>query len=536
MGNDNRIPGSNGDSAPRRGPVNVEALRQTAEELFARHDYAQAAGLLATIPPSERTPEVRNLFKIAQGLGQEVASLLARLKGRIEARQIDELEPVLERLLEIAPTNVFGKQLRETLATYRKIPRARRTYRFGAAGELLEAELPGVPWRLVAGIVLGVAIALGGWKAWSNRAATLVVQVDAARGKSWIAGRAGGEVPGDLVLRVGDRRVPLPGTGTELSLVPGRYDYEVFVGTVRVLGPLRLKVDHFGANLLTLVPPFSQPVFDVAAADRDRLPPGEPFVFDGGRGQAGGLADGPPPPREGSVAGLSAEDDLPIEVQLAADEPPPAPEGVPAGEWGTFISPLADCRFDHRERRGLLVVGPGDHTLDIERNTMTAPRVLRPVRGNFTYQVDISGIALPQSESIVIGRNPFIGAGILIWNDRRNYIRLERAGVTGADRRQSNYVSFEHRKAGDFVKAGSSRDGFLTTVHTTFLVRRMGSRIHAWGANTPAPLQYIGSIRVDWPDELQIGVVGNNGTEHGLEVHLQWGEPRNVPDPPLPLD
>lgn len=531
MGNDSRVPGSDGHSGSPRGPATAEALRQTAEELFARHDYAEAAGLLATIPPSERTPEVRNLFRIAQGLSREVASLLAQLRGRIETRQVEELEPMLERLLEIAPTNAFGKQLRETLATYRKIPRARRAYRFGPAGDLLEAEVRGLPWKLLAGIALGLALALGGWKAWNSRAATLVVQIDAVQGRSWIAGRAGGAVPGDLVLRVGDRRVPLPGGGTELSLPPGRYDYEVFAGAVRVLGPLRLDVDYFRANLLTLAPPFPEPAFDVASVDPAGFAPGDPIGFDD-RGPIRGPAEEMPVP---SQEAWGAEDDLPIEPTLAEDEAPPRPEGVAVGEWGTFVSPLEDCRFEYKERRAKLVVGPGDHTLDIERNVMTAPRVLRPVRGNFNYQVDVSGIALPESDSVIPTRRPFIGAGIVVWNNRQNYIRLERAGVTGVDNRQSNYASFEHRKEGDIVKAGSSRDGLLTTVHTTFLVRRIGSRIHAWAANTPAPLKYIGAIRVDWPDELQIGVVGNNGTEGELEVHLQWGEPKNIPDPPLDL-
>lgn len=529
MGNDNRVPGSDGHSGSPRGPVSAEALRQTAEELFARHDYAQAAGLLATIPPSERTPEVRNLFRIAQGLGREVASLLAQLKGRIETRQVDELEPILERLLEIAPTNAFGKQLRETLATYRKIPRARRAYRFGAAGDLLEAEVRGVPWKLLAGIALGLALVLGGWKAWSSRAATLVVQIEAVKGRSWLAGRAGGDVPGDLVLRIGDRRFSLPGGGTQLSLPPGRYDYEVFAGAVRVLGPQRLDVDYFGANLLTLAPPFAEPVFDVASVDSAGFAQGEPIGFDD-RGPPRGATDDMPVP---STESWGAEDDLPIAPTLAEDEAPPKPEGVAVGEWGTFISPLEDCRFEYKERRAKLVVGPGDHTLDIERNVMTAPRVLRPVRGNFNYQIDVSGIAYPQGDSVVSGRRPFIGAGIVVWNNRQNYIRLERAGMTMADFSQDNFASFEHRKNGEFVRMGSPRDGLLTTVHTTFLVRRIGSRIHGWASNTPAPFRYIGAIRVDWPDELQIGVVGNNGTEQELEVHLQWGEPKNVPDPPL---
>ena len=59
--------------------------------------------------------------------------------------------------------------------------------------------------------------------------------------------------------------------------------------------------------------------------------------------------------------------------------------------WGQAIDPDKDCKFQ-AEKGGLTIVVPGkDHDLGIERGVMNAPRVLRPVEGDFIVQVKVSG-------------------------------------------------------------------------------------------------------------------------------------------------
>ena len=61
---------------------------------------------------------------------------------------------------------------------------------------------------------------------------------------------------------------------------------------------------------------------------------------------------------------------------------------------------------------------PGtDHALCVEQNRMNAPRVLRPIEGDFIAQVRVAGDFPGASKSVVPTRQAFHGAGLLLWQD-----------------------------------------------------------------------------------------------------------------------
>ena len=89
---------------------------------------------------------------------------------------------------------------------------------------------------------------------------------------------------------------------------------------------------------------------------------------------------------------------------------------------------------------------------------MNAPRVLQEVEGNFIVQVRVSGGFPKGAKSVVDQRRPFHGAGLLVYQDDKTYVRLERAEVNGGDA-GFHYANWELRRGGEWVRQGSSSDG-----------------------------------------------------------------------------
>jgi RNA polymerase sigma factor (sigma-70 family) len=101
------------------------------------------------------------------------------------------------------------------------------------------------------------------------------------------------------------------------------------------------------------------------------------------------------------------------------DAPPAAAEGLTLYGWGHVIDPDGDCNFTVESNRltNRLKIGvPGtDHGLGVERGQMNAPRVLQEIEGDFIIQVRVSGDFPKGAKSVVEGRRPFFGAGILVY-------------------------------------------------------------------------------------------------------------------------
>ena len=97
--------------------------------------------------------------------------------------------------------------------------------------------------------------------------------------------------------------------------------------------------------------------------------------------------------------------------------------------WGSLIDPDGDCSFLIQSDRVSIQVPGSPHGLSSEIDRMNAPRILQDIRGDFAVEVRIDGKFLP-GESTFAGRAAYNGAGVLLWQDDGNYIRLERAVYT----------------------------------------------------------------------------------------------------------
>jgi alpha-L-fucosidase len=112
-----------------QGPAIVES----AIELIASHDYAEAGRLLRAVPDEYRSPEAAKLLDKVTKLEQETERLNARMHQAVSARQYDGLQDDLSRLVEIQPGNLTARELHAKLSTYG----AGQPYRFDKSGNLL---------------------------------------------------------------------------------------------------------------------------------------------------------------------------------------------------------------------------------------------------------------------------------------------------------------------------------------------------------------------------------------------------------------
>jgi RNA polymerase sigma factor (sigma-70 family) len=127
--------------------------------------------------------------------------------------------------------------------------------------------------------------------------------------------------------------------------------------------------------------------------------------------------------------------------------------------WGQPIDPDGDCSFDLENRRLTIKVPGKGHGLEAEVNALNAPRVLREIEGDFIADLEVEGAFKPRGPSANPNGFPFVGAGLLLWSDDGNYIRLERAaivrdehllnpagGAGGQDEQLVPYILFQERR------------------------------------------------------------------------------------------
>src|SRR6266576_6100931 len=111
---------------------------------------------------------------------------------------------------------------------------------------------------------------------------------------------------------------------------------------------------------------------------------------------------------------------------LAGDNPAPSD----LSGWGRVLDPSRDCEVSlDLERNRLKIRVPGTpHVLSAEdpKLPMNAPRIVRRVRGDFTAEVRVLG-RLEPGRSRTTYYDPYHGAGLIVWQDPSNYLRLERA-------------------------------------------------------------------------------------------------------------
>ena len=188
--------------------------------------------------------------------------------------------------------------------------------------------------------------------------------------------------------------------------------------------------------------------------------------------------------------------------------------------WGKFIDPDGDCKLSIQKGRVAIAIPGAVHALSAERGQVNAPRVLRDVQGDFIAEVRVSGITPPDSASLVLSRRPFRGAGLLLWQDAGNYVRLERAGMVFEGKHLS-YASFEARKDRRFVRMGDGSEHPLDGEATFLRLERRGGTVLGSVSRDGIRWTTLEPLTVDMPRRVQIGIAASHNTSSPIEPQFE---------------
>jgi regulation of enolase protein 1 (concanavalin A-like superfamily) len=185
--------------------------------------------------------------------------------------------------------------------------------------------------------------------------------------------------------------------------------------------------------------------------------------------------------------------------------------------WGTAIDPGEDCEI-RPVARSLTVKLPGTlHDLNPDSGKLNAPRIIRPVEGDFSITVKVAGDFKPGGTSTNPKGVPYNGAGIIIWSDPDNFIRLER----GAMLRQGKigtYIAFEEREGG---YRGAVHNGRFQAGDCYLRVERKGSRIFGAVSTDGSKWQCLKPIETVWPPRLRVGLPAINSSSEPFTVRFE---------------
>jgi len=268
------------------------------------------------------------------------------------------------------------------------------------------------------------------------------------------------------------------------------------------------------------------PAPQAASPDRGRMPKVSPErqTARAKAADSSGTRPERPPTQTGSVPTQTAES-KPQESAggaAAAARPKTVMAIVKPPEWGDVIDPDRDCRIvvePQRDRATIFVPGR-PHILSAEIGRVNAPRVLRELKGDFDVKVRVTGTDHPGGRATTSQYAPYHGAGILVWQDQENYVRLEIA--TDLQRGKSrSYVNFEYRKDGTLAASSGLPNGDGSN---HLRLKRRGNEIHA--AFGPDGLRWTSfpPLLAKLNDRLNVGVSAINTATKPLTAELEGFE------------
>jgi regulation of enolase protein 1 (concanavalin A-like superfamily) len=148
---------------------------------------------------------------------------------------------------------------------------------------------------------------------------------------------------------------------------------------------------------------------------------------------------------------------------------------------------------------------------------MNAPRILREAIGDFDATVRVAGPFHPAGSRTVKEYAPYHGAGILLWQDADNYVRLEIA----ADLQHGKvrpYVNFELRKDGALAV---SRGLKIEDGASHLRLRRRGDDISAGFSDDGVIWKSFTPLSAKLKERLSVGVSAINTATKPLTVELE---------------
>jgi S1-C subfamily serine protease/regulation of enolase protein 1 (concanavalin A-like superfamily) len=207
--------------------------------------------------------------------------------------------------------------------------------------------------------------------------------------------------------------------------------------------------------------------------------------------------------------------------------------GKAKGPIGTFAvlgplvdshkQPVKDCKLKRDSNSLTIDVPPGVRLLSNEVDLRNAPMTLTDVLGDFVAQVRVTGTMIPGTElpksKIKMLPGTFQGAGLLLWQDPKNYIRVERSVSN-----KRGQVMISSKALVEIVKGGKSLAAFYVDISDGPLYLRLqridgalsffyGYDGRTWVTNR--------KLAVAFPAKIQVGLLACNMSKQALSAQFE---------------
>ena len=197
--------------------------------------------------------------------------------------------------------------------------------------------------------------------------------------------------------------------------------------------------------------------------------------------------------------------------------PRPEPTGKPLGTWGTLIDPDGDCKIEVKGKTLQVAIPETHHDLNADNDKLNAPRVLREVTGDFTMSVKVGGDFKPSTVSTNPKAVPYIGGGIVVWQDSNNYIFLGRAGINRRGK-IGEFAAFEEREWGT---RGALNNKGIDQGGVYLKVERRGNRIMGSTSKDGKNWTRLDPMETSYPATIKVGLYAINGCNQPTTVEFE---------------
>jgi regulation of enolase protein 1 (concanavalin A-like superfamily) len=191
--------------------------------------------------------------------------------------------------------------------------------------------------------------------------------------------------------------------------------------------------------------------------------------------------------------------------------------------WGKVTDPDGDCTIKSDNKK--LTITVPDSTHDLNASTgMNSPRVLQEVEGDFTAQVRVSGDFVPGQKSTNNVSTPFKGAGLLVWQDDKNYLRLERNRFWIDQNKSACFPPLlEYFEDGQYQDTDPevTSEPFFKEAWTYLRLERRGKNIKAFYSDNGKDWTEVKEITTKFSSKISVGVAAINTSDKSFTAEFE---------------
>jgi regulation of enolase protein 1 (concanavalin A-like superfamily) len=207
-----------------------------------------------------------------------------------------------------------------------------------------------------------------------------------------------------------------------------------------------------------------------------------------------------------------------------AGEPAATENAAGAGRmipgWGEFIDPVGDCRGSEQDDKVTITVPGAYHDLWPVKGKVNAPLVLEDAEGDFTVEVKVVSVTRAEPGSAIGGASAtaFHAGTLVIWQDDKNFVRLDRTDMHKAGRAITGCYLHVFRDGERVVELAP----IVPDRPTHLRLARKGDQLKAaYSQDDGRTWQEFPQQPLDLPLKVKVGVSALNGTNRENVVQFE---------------